>query len=165
VLFLLGSVTQQTNTFAILIFSTEELGIPMQPGIYTNAEKSAAADPGHPGLDIEFQNRGCNSELPVSNIGSFVVTDASFDIGPPPVRSTIISSFSTSFEFHCAGFTGSLFGTFTYNANATEVPEPADYWLVGVGMVCLSFMRLQRRSGPYCYSRGSRPLQLLALRR
>jgi hypothetical protein len=130
----MGSANGLTNTFAILFFGTNQL-IPMQPGTYDDAVRPTFGFPGHPALDIEFQNRGCNTDT-----GSFVVTDATF------FPDNTISSFSASFEQHCEGATPALFGTFTYNANATEVPEPAAYSLVGVGVVCLLFMRLQRRS-------------------
>ena len=60
--FLLGTVTGgPDNTFAILAFSTNQLGIPIQPGFYSDAQRAPFADPGHPGLDISFQNRGCNT--------------------------------------------------------------------------------------------------------
>jgi hypothetical protein len=133
-LFDLGRVTgDATNTFTLLFFGTDALGIPIQPGIYTNAERADFASPGHPGLDVSFQNRGCNTDT-----GSFVVTDATFGVGPPPFFSPTISSFSASFEQHCEGAAPALFGTFTYNANAqTEVLEPGGYSLVGIGMIGL----------------------------
>src|SRR5437879_3414925 len=40
--------------FASLSFGTDQLGIKIQPGIYTNAERASFASPGHPGLDVSF---------------------------------------------------------------------------------------------------------------
>jgi len=107
-LFVVGQVTPEPNTFALLFFGTNQLGIPMQPGTYTNAERADFASPGHPGLDVSFQNRGSNTLT-----GSFTVTDATFS-----ANHTILS-FSASFEQHSEGATPALFGTFTY-----AVPEP-----------------------------------------
>jgi hypothetical protein len=109
------------------IFGTNQLGIPMQPGAYEEAQRAPFADSGHPGLDISFQHLGCGSLT-----GGFVVTDATFS------SNATISSFAASFEQHCGGVTPALFGTFTYNANATEVPEQAGYLLVVTGMMALS---------------------------
>jgi hypothetical protein len=132
----MGSFTPAANTLAFLSFSTDALGIPMQPGTYTNAQRDSSS-PGPPGLQVSFQNRGCNT---IS--GSFVVTDFSF-VGPP--LNETITSFSASFEQHCEGETPALFGTFTYNANgATPVPEPVGYALVGIGVLGLIFRRLRR---------------------
>jgi len=134
--FLLSPILHSDDLAADLFFGTEQLGIPIQPGTYTGAEREPFESPGHPGLAISFRNNGCET---VS--GSFTITDATF------MADGTISSFAASFEQYCDGATKADFGTLTYNANATEVPEPAGYWLVGVGMVCLSFRRLQRRSG------------------
>jgi hypothetical protein len=133
--FLLGGDQSIADVFATVIVGTNHLGVPLEPGTYVDAQRAAPATSGHPGLDISFDHRGCNSVT-----GGFTITDASYDAGGG------VSSFAFNFEQHCNGETPALSGTFTYNANATEVPEPAGYWLVGFGMACLSFMRLQRRS-------------------
>jgi hypothetical protein len=46
---------------ASLIFETVQLGVPMNPGIFTDAQRAEFASPGHPGLDITSQGRGCNT--------------------------------------------------------------------------------------------------------
>jgi hypothetical protein len=101
--FQVGHVVQEPNTYATLWFGTDQLGIKMQPGVYLNAERAVFASAGHPGLDVNFQNRGCNT---VS--GSFTVTEATF-IG------TVLESFAATFEQHCEGGLPALFGTFTYS--------------------------------------------------
>lgn len=131
VLFLLDA----SEGMAWVNVATFQLGFPLRPGIYLDAQRDPLEAPGHPGLAISFRGLGCDTIT-----GNFTITDATFS------NSNTLSSFAVSFEQHCEGATPALFGTFTYNANATEVPEPAAYWLVGVGMVCLSFIRLQRRS-------------------
>ena len=120
--------------FVELTFQTDELGVPMQPGIYANAEEvNFDVSPGHPGLYV-YGHSGCSTIT-----GEFDVTDASF------LPDDTVSSFSASFEQHCEGETPALFGTFTYNANApTPVPEPAGYSLVGIGIVALVLRRFER---------------------
>jgi hypothetical protein len=136
VFFVLGGTNNVTDLFAIVNIATNQLGVPLEPGAYLNAQRAPDATPGHPGLNIEFDSRGCDVIT-----GNFTVTDAVY------AADGTVSSLAFNFEQHCEGATPALFGTFTYNANApTGVPEPAGYWLVGIGMVCLSFMRLQRRS-------------------
>jgi hypothetical protein len=116
-----------SNTFATVFFGTDALGIPMQAGTYTNAERSGFAAPGHPGLDISFQNRGSNMVT-----GQFTVTGFSYSNGA-------IQSFSASFEQHSEGETPALFGKFTYAAN--PVPEPASLGLLVMGSVLLAGRR------------------------
>ena len=132
VLIVLGPVTNYTVD-ASLYFGTQALGIPIQPGTYTNAQRDPFESPGHPGLFVAFQNNGCNTLT-----GSFVITDATF------LADNTISSFSASFEQHCDGAIPALFGTITYNANdPTPVPEPAGYSLMGIGL-SLSIVRRWR---------------------
>jgi len=114
--FLLGGDQSITDILATVIVGTEELGIPLKPGIYLDAQRDPFEASGHPGLSIEFDHNGCNVLT-----GEFTVTDASF------AANNTASSFAFSFEQHCNDATPALFGTFTYNANATEVPEPAGY--------------------------------------
>jgi hypothetical protein len=117
-LFVLGTVTGgPDNTFALLFFGTDALGIPIQPGFFPDAERADFATPGHPGLDISFQNRGCNA---VS--GAFSIHDVVFSDAAAAATGSSIESFSASFEQHCEGFPSALFGTFSYRAFG--VPEP-----------------------------------------
>ena len=98
----------QNIPFSRLFFSTDALGIPIQPGVFLDAQRFA--QPGHPGLDVSLVNRGCNTLF-----GNFTISQVSF--GPD----NSIQSFAASFEQHCEGQIPALFGTFTYNA----VPEPS----------------------------------------
>jgi len=132
--FVLGTVTSGSdNTFAIVDFSTTQLGITIQPGLYVDAQRAPFANPGHPGLDVSFQNRGCNTLT-----GSFSVGEAAFS----PDGMTI-ETFAATFEQHCEGFTPALFGSFQFDASgASLVPEPTGLVLIGLG---LGISTLRRR--------------------
>ena len=71
-LFLMGTVTSgPDNTFALLFFGTDQLGIPIQPGFYPDAQRADFAEPGHPGLDVGFQNTGqmeCGGSLQLTTL-------------------------------------------------------------------------------------------------
>jgi hypothetical protein len=140
--FVLGTVTSGSdNTFAILDFSTTQLGIVIQPGLYLNAERASFADPGHPGLDVSFQNRGCNTLT-----GNFSVDEAAFS----PDGLTI-ETFGTTFEQHCEGLGPALFGSFQFDASGTLVPEPSPLVLIGFGLGSSVFRR-RRPSSASCSS-------------
>jgi hypothetical protein len=121
-----GTVTGGSdNTFAILDFSTNQLGIPIQPEFYSDAQRASFAAPGHPGLDLSFQNRGCNTLG-----GSFLVNEATFS----PDGLTV-DTFSAAFEEHYEGAEPALFGRFDFEANpAPPVPEPGTLMLVSMGL-------------------------------
>jgi hypothetical protein len=131
--FVLGHVSPAPNTFSTLSFGTNQLGIEIQPGVYTSAERADFASPGHPGLDVTFQNRGSNTLT-----GQFTVTDATFY-----QSNQKIASFSASFEQHSEGATPALFGTFTFTDTAapTNSPEPATSLLSCVGGLLLLLRR------------------------
>jgi hypothetical protein len=136
ILFNLGHVSPAPNTFALLFFGTNQLGIEIQPGIYTNAERADFASPGHPGLDVSFQNRGSNTLT-----GQFTVTDATFY-----QSNQAIASFSASFEQHSEGATPALFGTFTFtDTAASNTPEPATSVLFCAGGLLLLLRRVSLR--------------------
>jgi hypothetical protein len=133
--FLLGTVTGgPDDTFVALSFSTTALNIALAPGLYSDAERALFASPGHPGLDVAFQGRGCNSLT-----GSFTVDEATFS----PDGSTI-NTFSAAFEQHCEGASAALIGTFTFDAGSS-IPEPGVAALVAVALTALS--RRGRRPG------------------
>jgi hypothetical protein len=117
-LFVLGTGTGgPDNTFVLLFFGTDQLGIPMQPGVYEDAERADFAGPGHPGLNVEFQNRGCNIVT-----GRFTVQQATF--GTDSVGAPTIKSFAATFEQHCEGAAPALFGTFSFDATSTPATVP-----------------------------------------
>jgi hypothetical protein len=141
--FALGDPTAAFNTFTSLDFGTNQLGIPLQPGFYANAEREAFASPGHPGLDVTFQNRGSNVLT-----GNFTVTNSTF--GP----NNLIETFAVTFEQHSEGATPALFGTFTYDANAT-IPEPSTLALIVCGTAILLRRRHPSSRKPSSYAKAS----------
>ena len=114
--FELGTVTSGAdNTFALLFFGTDQLGIPLAPGSYPNAQRADFAAPGFAGLDVSFQNRGCNTVT-----GSFVVTEAVF--GVDSVGNPTIRRFVATFVQHCEGAVPALHGAFYFDASG--IPPP-----------------------------------------
>jgi len=104
------------DNYATLAFTTEQLGAPLQPGTYTDAQRPGDAAPGHPGLDVSFRHRASNTLT-----GSFTITDFSFTPDSSATAGYRIDRFDASFEQHSDGNTPALFGTFSYNA--APVPE------------------------------------------
>jgi hypothetical protein len=142
-LFDVGQATP-TNTFALLFFGTDQLGIPIQPGVYgvpgNTAQRADFAQPGHPGLDVSFQNRGSNTLT-----GNFTITDVSFYTDASDQLQ--VGSFMASFEQHSEGATPALFGTFTFRSSA--VPEPPVLMLAAIGgilVIAWKFVSRKRRS-------------------
>jgi len=119
-------------TLALLFFGTDQLGIPIQPGPYPNAERADFASPGHPGLDVSFQHRGCNEVT-----GSFTINH--FTFSGPTIFPRTIQTFGTTFEQHCEGAEPALFGSFTYDAAPALASGPPTLLLLAfvalVGLV------------------------------
>lgn len=133
--FVLGTITSGSdNTFALVAFGTDQLGIPLQPGFYPDAERQPFASVGHPGLDVSFQNRGCNILT-----GSFMIDHVTFS-GP-----STIGTFGATFEQHCENATSALFGSFTFDASP-QVPEAATLPLLAFGLIWVSGLAWRRRS-------------------
>lgn len=117
--FYLGPFGRIDPTGAALNFVTNQPGVGIQPGVYAEAERAFVGQPGHPGLDVSFQQRGCNWLA-----GEFTVTNSSFYEGK-------IGSFSATFEQRCDGPTA-LHGTFSFvdTSAPSAVPEPGTMVLV-----------------------------------
>jgi hypothetical protein len=130
IIFTMGTVTSGSdNTFATLDFSTAQLGIPIGPGTFDNAERAAFADPGHPGLDVTFQNRGSDVLT-----GSFTINELSFFTDQNNVLQ--IGSFSVSYQEISDNNTSNISGTFTFNAGV--VPEPSSFVMLSLGATALA---------------------------
>lgn len=96
-------------------------------GTYEAAERTPFRSPGHPGLDVYGDGRGCNT---VS--GRFVVDDVSVDGNGVPL------TFAARFEQHCEGGDTALFGAVSFNSTApvrsrTLVPNAVDFGIIPDG--------------------------------
>ncbi|SEL75368.1 hypothetical protein SAMN05444354_108109 [Stigmatella aurantiaca] len=85
-----------------IAFSTQQLGTPLAVGLYTNAQRAPFADPGHPGLSVSGDGRGCNTLA-----GEFQIHDIVWD-------SVGLLKLSASFLQRCEAGTPVLRGMVAY---------------------------------------------------
>jgi hypothetical protein len=83
-------------------FSSVQLNTSLTPGVYEMAQREPFAQPGHPGLEVTGDGRGCNT---IS--GRFQIHDHTRD-------ATGVVSATVSFEQHCEGGTAVLNGCIHY---------------------------------------------------
>jgi hypothetical protein len=83
----------------LLEFSSEQLSEPLQVKAYEDAERAPFASPGHPGLNVTGDYKGCNILL-----GRFVIYEISSN------GSGLVTDFTASFEQHCEGSPPALRG-------------------------------------------------------
>lgn len=81
-----------------LDFGSTQLGVPLTPQVYDDAERDSFASPGHPGIDIGGDGRGCNTDT-----GRFQVEDLKVTGGK-------VTAFTATFEQHCEGASATLRG-------------------------------------------------------
>lgn len=136
-----GPVANPQNIFTLLDFSTAALGIPLQAGTYTDAQRAAFAAVGHPGLDVSFQNRGSNTLT-----GNFTINSISFV--PDASHVLVLNSLDVNFEQHSEGNAPALFGHVVYERGDSVVatPEPSSLVMLGTGAVCLVGWAWRRRA-------------------
>ena len=127
------SVPASVSTLAEMFFGTSALGIPIQPGIYENAERAAFASSGHPGLDISFQGHGQGTVY-----GSFTVSEVTFN-----AAGIVLETFAAAFVQHSEGAAPALRGTVHYHLN--PVPEPSALTLYALACTALLLMRRKWR--------------------
>lgn len=107
----------ETDDHFSMDFSTRRLGVVMKAGKYTDAQRAAFADEGHPGLSISGNGRGCNTisgEFTVTEF-DWVMEEAECSVCNPKIY---ITSFSATFEQHCEGGEPALFGTVNLTGSA-----------------------------------------------
>lgn len=85
-----------------LEFSSAQLGQPLAQQVYQDAQRAPFASPGHPGIDIGGDGRGCNTIT-----GKFQIEDLQ-------LNGSTLSSFTATFEQHCEGGTAALRGCVHY---------------------------------------------------
>lgn len=93
-------------------YSTRRLGVDLSHGLYTDAQRWPFEDPGHPGLSVYGDGRGCNTLT-----GKFQVLEAIYDYSGPQPK---LVSFAADFEQHCEGGVPALFGNIRYNTFVTD---------------------------------------------
>jgi hypothetical protein len=91
------------SEFWTVWISTRALGTNLAPGTYLNAQRAAFASPGHPGLDVYGDGRGCNTVT-----GQFKVDKVTFDASG-------LVELLASFHDHCEGLSPDLEGMIAYH--------------------------------------------------
>jgi len=120
-----------------LSFLSDGLEAPLTVGTYDNAVFLAPVIAGHPGMAITI-----DGHQPQTLTGSFTITDLSyhFDSGSGLWQ---VDKFGASFVQFADGSNAPLTGTFTFDAHASAVPEPASISAVALG--CLALARKRKR--------------------
>jgi hypothetical protein len=109
------------SSFWNLHFASDD-GLELEPGLYLDAQRWPFQDPGHPGLSVSGEGRGCNTLT-----GEFTVTSAVYDYyGVPAV-------YAASFEQHCEGAVPALHGTIDYSLDVGPLGPAPDSVLVAFG--------------------------------
>ena len=103
------SFFQSGSAFWNLNFANAN-GAPLGAGTYERARRIPAVSPGHPGLDVNGEGRGCNQTT-----GRFIVREIE--------RATdgSIVKFAADFEQHCEGLSRALFGGVRINSDVPYV--------------------------------------------
>jgi hypothetical protein len=83
-------------------FSSRQRGEPLQPGLYEDAQREPFADPGHPGLNISGDGRGCN------------ILSGRFAVWELELSGTALRSFTATWEQHCEAGASQLRGCVHY---------------------------------------------------
>jgi hypothetical protein len=85
-----------------LTFSTEQLGQPLMEQVYEMAERAPFASPGHPGLSLSGDGRGCNT------------LTGRFQIHELDRSGDALRAITATFEQHCEGGLGVVRGCVHY---------------------------------------------------
>lgn len=114
-----------------LAFSTDKLGVPLAPGVYTDAQRFPFENPGHAGLWWADTGYGPNTLS-----GAFTIYDIQKDaLGQ-------YTSFAASFSV-----VGQGSGRIWFNSDAVipSVPEPATWAMLCLGLVATTTLARQRK--------------------
>jgi hypothetical protein len=97
------SVSGQRDDWTIEL--APPVGQQLHVGTYTDAQRSPFRDPGHPGLEVTGDGRGCNTLT-----GSFTITQLVVD------ATGAVKALAATFEQHCEGGAPALHGTIHFFA-------------------------------------------------
>jgi len=106
------TIVHANNNVWNVNFSTMGQNKNLVPGYYPDAQRAPFYDPGHPGLEVTGDGRGCNMLT-----GSFTVHEAQYDYSGPEPR---VVHFAASFEQKCDGGPGTLLGTLFYRYTGSK---------------------------------------------
>jgi hypothetical protein len=136
--------------FWSLNFSTAKLTRrDLTPGYYPNAMRWPFEDPGHPGLDVEGEGRGCNEVT-----GNFTILDANLDFTTTPPT---VFSFAATFEDHCEGGPDAVTGHVYYKYDAPIEPTIVTFSPLPEGAVSVPYSDTLIAAGgaaPYVWQLG-----------
>ena len=105
-----------SGEFFSFTVGTDGLGMNLQTGSFTNAQRAPFATSGHPGLDVAMLGNGCNQVT-----GSFVIHSVSLTAAQD------VDAIDVSFTQLCEGQEPALVGRFTYNSAGTPLHALAPY--------------------------------------
>jgi hypothetical protein len=123
-------------------------------GSYPNAMRFGFQDPGHPGIEVTGEGRGCDTQT-----GEFTVTEVAYDWFCEPVR------LAATFEQHCEGAMPALTGGVDFDAGLGPLTVDLSQILVTYGnrVYDLDQLRLGRAI-PILGCIGSPPAQTEVVR-
>ena len=108
----------------------------LSPGTYTNAQKAAFADAGHPGLDFSLNGIAASTLT-----GQFTITNAAFKTTATGFE---VERFAATFEQFAEGLSVGLSGDFRFVADGGVTPpvsSPATAYLCSIGLLSLWSIR------------------------
>ena len=122
--------------FASIDFSSAGLGVPLQPGAFSNAIRPDQFV-NAPGMSIAIDGAGCNTLT-----GNFTIQAIEFGepgfFGEPTLK-----KLSATFEQRCDGSSAAIRGSLVFNA----VPEPSAGVLACITLLGVHFTARSRREG------------------
>ena len=103
------------GAFWSLEFGTNKVPAELVVGSYTDVQRAAFAEAGHPGLDVGGDGRGCNAISGLFNITALETDCFVNSMGDQLPR---VTKFAADFEQHCERGTSYAKGTITFTAPA-----------------------------------------------
>ena len=107
-----GALSVSVSSKASFTMTFVSPGGPLQPGVYTGAQRAPFREAGRPGIEVYGSGRGCNT---IS--GSFEVRELATGADGSVQRAWIV------YEQHCEGGTAALFGEVRIGEPAPSVPS------------------------------------------